>query len=78
MMQNPSTEDFQRHQQAPARRLVDGRMQGLGAVIPKRYLDEIFVSTRLNPDSSLGIKGSMIVLQKTGPDPRGWDWYEAF
>jgi len=72
-----STEDFQRHQQAPARRLVDGRMQGL-AVIPKRYLDEMFVSTRLDLDSSLGIKGSMIALQKTGPDPRGWDRYKQF
>jgi predicted O-methyltransferase YrrM len=73
-----STEDFQRYQRAPARRLVDGCMQGLGAVIPKRYLDEMFVSSRLTPDSSLGIKGSMIALQKTGPDPRGWDWYKEF
>jgi predicted O-methyltransferase YrrM len=73
-----STEDFHPHQQAPVRRLVDGCMQGLGAIIPRRYLDEMFASTRLNPDSSLGIKGSMIALQKTGPDPRGWDWYEAF
>jgi len=73
-----STEDFHRHQQAPVRRLVDGCMQRLGAVIPRRYLDEMFVSTRLNPDSSLGIKGSMIALRKTGPDPRGWDWYKVF
>jgi predicted O-methyltransferase YrrM len=72
------TEDFHRHQQAPVRRLLDGCMRGLGAVIPRRYLNEMFVNTRLNPDSSLGIKGSMIALQKTGPDPRGWDWYEAF
>jgi len=73
-----STEDFHRHQRAPVRRLVDGCMQGLGAVLPRRYLDEMFVSTRLNPDSSLGIKGSMVALRKTGPDPRKWDWYKVF
>ena len=73
-----STEDFRRHQQAPVRRLVDRCMMGLGAVIPRRYLDQMFVSSRLNPDSSLGIKGSMIALRKTGPDQRGWDWYKVF
>jgi predicted O-methyltransferase YrrM len=73
-----STEDFHRHQQKPLRRLVDGCMQGLGSLVPERYLDEMFVKTRLNPDSSLGIKGSMIALRKTGPDPRGWDWYKPF
>lgn len=73
-----STEDFHRHQKAPVRRLVDGFMQWLGTVIPRRYLDEMFVNTRLSPDSSLGIKGSMIALRKTGPDARGWDWHKPF
>ena len=73
-----STKDFHRIQQKPVRRLVDGCMQGLRAVVPRRYLDEMFVHTRLSPDSSLGIKGSMIALRKTGPDPRGWDWHKPF
>lgn len=73
-----STKDFERFQKAPVRRLIDGCMQTLGAVAPKRYLDQVFVGPRLTPDASLGIKGSMIALRKTGPDPRGWDWYKEF
>jgi predicted O-methyltransferase YrrM len=73
-----STTDFERHQKTFLRRLVDGFMQRLETVIPRRYLDQMFVSARLSPDASMGIKGSMIALRKTGPDPRGWHWYKEF
>jgi predicted O-methyltransferase YrrM len=53
-------------------------MRRLTNALPPYLQEEYFNSSWLAPAEALGVAGSFVLLQKSGPDARNWDWYRHF
>jgi hypothetical protein len=62
---------------SPKRRVFDFVLQRLTNAVPSHIREEYFSDSWLRPSEKIGLNGRM-VLQKSGPDTRSWDWYKSF
>lgn len=60
------------------KRSLDILFRTTARILPKIYSSEVFTEQYVNPDLHWRGYGSMVILQKTGPDTRSFDWYEPF
>jgi predicted O-methyltransferase YrrM len=60
------------------RRIVDGLVRGVAAMLPASYVERSFDPSLFSGDFELGLTSEMVAFQKVGDDRRESHWYRPF